>query len=511
MSGPNRAARRPARQVPTWVALAAVLLIIVLVSAAGLAINLVAGQTSPSPTPTESVVTATPIEAVNGCSFCTPSNKTTVVWFIGLGAGSQPGQLQAETDFVNKYNATNTDNITIEMNIIPNGNATDTLWTQIDAGKGPDIIGPVGIQGLAGHAGYWLGLDDVIARNGTDLSVYPPALLRTFKNAEGQYQGLPYDEYPAFIFYNKDVFKAAGLPDLPTAVGEKYMGADWTWDELATIAMQLTVDSKGRKSTDAGFNPAKIKTYGFDAQWVNDLRRFATPWGAGSYVAADGKTAEIPAAWEQAWKWYYDAMWTSHFAPTHAESNAADMGTGTTVATGRVATDLTWSWAISSFGASTDADKPDSKYGHWDMGVLPSNGGVTTVPIDTDTFVINKKTKVPDAAYKAMHAIMADPNLMVSYGAMPVDPSLQAAYFKTAQAGVDTQFGSNPVTWSVLSEMVKYAASPTHQDPFPNYVKGTTDDQAFYTLLQTKGNLDVDMEIAKLKATLQADFDAPTS
>ncbi|HEY5487964.1 MAG TPA: hypothetical protein VIK06_09965 [Candidatus Limnocylindrales bacterium] len=443
---------------------------------------------TPAPTPSASVA------------------KTTVVWFIGLGAGSQPNQLKVETDFVNRYNATNHDGIDLQMQIISNGSGT--LKEQIDSGKGPDLFGPVGIQGRAGLEQYVLGLNDLIAENHTDLSAYPPALLATFKNAAGQYEGLPYDEYPAFIFYNKDLFKAAGLPDLPTQVGQKYMGQDWTWDELATIAKQLTVDVNYRKSTDAGFSPSQIRTYGFDAQWVNDLRRFATPWGAGSYVAADGKTAQIPPVWEQAWKWYYDAMWTSHFAPTDAQRSAADMGNGTTVATGRVAMELTWAWAISSFGASTDSGRPASKYAHWDMGILPSNDGVTTDPIDTDSFFIGNYSKNPDAAYKAMLAIMADPSLMAVYGGLPVDPSLQAVYFEAAQAAVDAQFVDNPVTWSVLTEMAKYAASPTHQDPFPNYVKGSTDDQAFYTELQSKGGLNLDTEIARFKATLQADFDA---
>jgi multiple sugar transport system substrate-binding protein len=510
MSGSNGAARRPARQVPTWVALAAVLLIIVLVSAAGLAINLVAGQTSPNPsaTPTATAVAATPLKGVNGCSSCTPSNKTTVVWYVGLGAGSQPDQQQAETDFVNTYNATNKDNIDLQLEVLHGTNATDTWHTPFDAGGGPDIIGPVGIQVRAEYPSYWLGLDDLIARNGTDLSVYPPALLKTFKNAEGQYEGLPYDEYPAFIFFNKDLFKAAGLPDLPTQAGEKYMGQDWTWDALATLAKQLTVDTSGKRSTDAGFNPATIKTYGFDAQWVNDLRRFATPWGAGSYVATDGKTVQIPAAWEQSWKWYYNAIWTSHFAPSNSERSAADMGNGTTVATGRVAMNLAWTWEISSFG-SDDQGKPAARFSHWDMGVLPSNHGVTTDPIDSDGFVINKNSKNPDAAYKAMLAIMADANLVVSYGAMPVEPSLQSAYLQAAQTAVDTQFPDNPVTWSVLTEMIKYAASPTHQDPMPAYVKATNDDQAFYTRLQTKGGLNLDTEIGKFMATLQVDFNGP--
>jgi multiple sugar transport system substrate-binding protein len=435
------------------------------------------------------------------------TGKTRVVWFIGLGAGSQPDQLQAETDFRAKYNATNTDNISLELTIISAGTADDTIDKELARDGGSDIVGPIGIQARAGLPGRFLTLDDLIARNKTDLGVYPPALLATFKNTAGQYEGLPYDEYPAFIFYNKDLFKAAGLPNLPTQVGEKYMGQDWTWDELATIAKQLTVDTSGRRSTDAGFNPAKIKTYGFDTQWINDLRRFATPWGAGSYVAADGKTAQIPAVWEQAWKWYYDAMWTSHFAPNNAERSALDMGAGTTAATGRVAMELAWTWAISSFGADAQG-KPAAKFSHWDMGVLPSNDGVATDPVDADSFAITKTSKNPDAAYKTMLAIMADPSLMAAYGDMPVNPSQRATYFKVAQAGVDAQFTNNPITWSALTEMAKYAAAPTHQDPFPNYVKGTTDDQAFYTELQSKGGLNLDAEIAKFKATLQADFNA---
>ncbi len=42
----------------------------------------------------------------------------------------------------------------------------------------------------------------------------------------------------------------------------------------------------------------------------------------------------------------------------------------------------------------------------------------------------------------------------------------------------------------------------------PSYIRATTDDQAFSTMLQTKGGLNLDIEIAKFKATLQADFDA---
>jgi multiple sugar transport system substrate-binding protein len=436
--------------------------------------------------------------------------KTTVAW----NAAITGGPVMPEVDFVNNYNATNKDNIQIEVQTwLPSCMNCD-FADDIAAGT-VDLVGPLSIGDFPRLSDYWLGLNDLIAKNQTDLSAYPPALMNTLKNSAGQYVGLPYIENPAFIFYNKDLFRKAGLPDLPTKVGQQYMGHDWTWDELATIAKQLTVDTSGKKSTDAGFNPAKIKTYGFDTQWINDLRRFATPFGAGSYVAADGKTAQIPAAWEQAWKWYYDAMWKSHFAPTNAERMAADMGNGTTVATGRVAMDLAWDWGIYSFGPNvadaSGAPSPTTSfsYAHWDMGVLPSNGGVTTDPIDVDTFMITKNSKHADAAYKAMLAIMAAPSLRG--GGMPADPSLQPAYFKTAQTAVDKQFADNPVSWSVLAEMARYAGTPAFDALTPNYVRAETDDQALYTELQSQGGLNLDAEIAKFKAKLQADFNAPAA
>ena len=468
---------------------------------------LVHGGNSPAALLATSLATSSPSTSASASPSASVA-KTKVVWNTAFGAGGAPSQVKAEQAFVDRYNATNSDGIELSLQWWLPDCASCNFDTFLAQGGASDIIGPIDIQGRVGLHKYVLGLNDLIAENHTDLGSFPPALLATFKNAIGQYEGLPYDEFPAFIFYNKDLFKTAGLPNLPTQVGQKYMGQDWTWDELATIAKQLTVDVNYRKSTDAGFSPSQVRTYGFDAQWVNDLRRFATPWGAGSYVATDGKTAQMPAVWDQAWKWYYDAMWTSHFAPTNAERSAADMGTGTTVATGRVATDLAWSWAISSFGTSTASGAPASRFAHWDMGVLPSNDGATTDPIDTDTFVIANYSKVPEAAYKAMLAIMADPALIAIYGGMPVDQSMQAAYFKTLQAAVDAQFPDNPVTWSVLTEMAKYAASPTHQDPFPNYVRGTTDDQAFYTRLQTKGGLNLNSEIAKFKGKLQADFNS---
>jgi multiple sugar transport system substrate-binding protein len=412
--------RRPRRRFVTTAAAVAAVLVVAL--AGSLLMQVTKGPNTERPTASES---ASP-NGTQAASAPASVARTTVVWFPGFGPGSQSNQVLAEADFVIRYNATNRDNINLQLSLISNDLDNSLLVQQAD------VVGPVDIQSPANVPTSLLGLNDEIARNKTDLTAYPPALLGTFKDSAGQYDALPYVEYPAFIFYNRDLFKTAGLPDLPTQVGEKYMGADWTWDELATIARRLTLDAWGKNSTEAGFNASRIK-------------------------------------------------------------------------------DLAWAWAINSFGPVDASGNPISSrapaYKHWNMGILPSNGGVTTDPIDTYTFVLNKNSKNPDSAFKAMLAIMSDPTLM-SYGGMAANPSLQPAYFQTAQATVDKQFTNNPISWSVLTEMAKYAGSPPFDAPMPNYFKAATDDQALYTELQSKGGLNLDSEIAKFKAKLQADFNS---
>ena len=436
-----------------------------------------------------------------------PPGKTKVVWFVGLGSGGNANQLAAENDFTNNYNDTNKDNIFLQFQYVSNTTATDVLKARMAAGTGPDVVGPVGIEGRAGFPGVFMDIAPEITKNNTDTSIYGETLLNSMKMG-GALIGLPYALYPPFIFYNKDLFAAQALPDLPITVGAKYNNDTWNWDTLAKYAKQLTIDTTGKKSTDAGFNASKTKEYGFDTQWIADIRRFATPFGAGAYVAADGKTAQVPDAWATALKWYHDAMWVSKFAPNNSQRNATDMASGATMGTNRVAMELTWSWAMSSIGSVDANGKPTSKFQKWDIGVLPANAaGVTTAPVDSDTFSILKTSKVPDQAYKAMLAIEKDSSLAVTYGAMPAIPAQQADYFKAQQASVTAQFPAvTAITWTVFTEMLKYAANPTHQDPMPNYTKALNLDKALYTKIQSDGATNVDTAVLQLKTDIQAAF-----
>jgi len=155
-------------------------------------------------------------------------------------------------------------------------------------------------------------------------------------------------------------------------VGDQWNGKDWTWDTLATIAAQLTVDKKNKKSTDVGFDPANIATYGIDFQWA-DGRRMASCFAPGSFLSANG-TATIPDAWKAAWTWYYNAMWKTHTAPTLKAVDSPLLANGSTVASGNLAMAVSWPWAISTYGSLDKTGKTTAKIDSWDIAVMPSSG-----------------------------------------------------------------------------------------------------------------------------------------
>ena len=71
--------------------------------------------------------------------------------------------------------------------------------------------------------------------SGVDGSVYKPSLLNAFQ-ADGKQYGLPESFSNVVLFYNKNLFKAAGVAE-PTA--------DWTWQQEQQAAAKLTNKGKG--------------------------------------------------------------------------------------------------------------------------------------------------------------------------------------------------------------------------------------------------------------------------
>jgi multiple sugar transport system substrate-binding protein len=492
---PRRRFARPAVRWPAFAGIAVAFVALVGVGA------LVAGPLLLAPAPS-------PKPSASGSSSPSPSaapctTPTTVRWFIGLGAGSQPYDISPYTPFLTSYNERNTDCIHLKTEIIPNANAADVLRTEIAAGNAPDIIGPVATQAAGDLSGLFLDLNPLIRSQNYDTAAYEPALLKYLQEGGAQL-GLPYSIFPGYILYSKEAFSKAGLPPLPTKVGQTYQGKTWDWNTLAEVAAQLTLDAQGKNPTQTGFDHVDIMRDGISFEYPI-ARRFASAFGGGSFVAPDGLTAQIPDAWRDAFNWYYDAM-KGHYASNGLRAMLIDLGEPqvSDVTRGWSAMEVSWPWAIGSYGMAGM-----TWLKNWDMGVIPSWKGQTSSPLDMDSFRIAGASKNPVAAFKAMTAILADPDMRKFFTGMPARTADQQAWFTATDATLATIFPGNSVTWSVLQEMSRYPALPSHDAYMPNRTKAASDADAFVLKLQTTPDgLDVNAALDKLKATLQADFDA---
>jgi multiple sugar transport system substrate-binding protein len=430
-----------------------------------------------------------------------PNGGVVVRWFIGLGAGTQPAQIGPEQSFAAAYNKSQKD-VYLSVEIVDNTVAASILKTEIASGNAPDIIGPVGIEGLNLFHDQLTDLAPLVAKSGYSVSGVDPKLVDVFKMGVGNAQiGLPFAVYPSYIFYNKGLFDEAGLPYPPTKVGDLYQGKPWDTAALRQLAMKLTVDKNGNDAASASFDAANIVQWGFDSQYENNSAREEDGFfGAGSFLAADGKTAQIPDYVKAGETWFNAGVWTDHFIPNQNQIASALLGAGGEFGSGNLAMDEGHTWFTCC--VAPPAPKKQFKFG---FAINPSYNGTITSPLHADTFSILKTTKVPDAAFKALTALVGSDQLLTTYGAMPADTSKQDAWFKS----IDASFPGITLDWSVPQSMLAYPDNPNSQSFMPNFAKAKAALQAFQNKYRTTSGLDIATELATLQTTLQGIFNEP--
>ena len=419
-------------------------------------------------------------------------------WFCCLGAGDapeqQPGEKAAADGFAKKYPGSS-----LKIEITAYDAAVDVLSTQLGGSNPPDVSGPNGIGGLASFNNQWTDLTPYLTQSAYNLGVYDPTTLDFFKQGGAQV-GVPFDLYPSMLWYKRDFFQEAGIAEPPHAFGAKYKMADgtevdWNYDTLRQIAMKLTVDKAGKDATQAGFNPSKIDQWGFEPQ-RDVLQGMGAFWGAGTLDSGDGKTVKIPDAWKAAWKFVYDGVWKDHFIMTDAQFTARQVDQG--FFSGKVAMAENFLWTTYGVvGAGKD----------WDLAAIPSYNGKITAPLNADTFGVLKNSKNPDAAFAAMVFLLQDQSrsLLPLYGGIPARTAEQDAFFESV---AKTEGFPADVDWTVAKAAIKYADIPNFEGPMPVYNKTLDILDTYRSKWFTTKGLDMDQEFEKLRAEVQAAWDA---
>jgi multiple sugar transport system substrate-binding protein len=438
-----------------------------------------------------------------------PGGRIGIRWFIGLGTGTDAAQLIAEQSVVDDFNAEaarETDKIFLQMEVVPNASARDTILTEIAAGNGPDVVGPVGWNGSAALYGQWADLKTEIAGIPEVTAEFDPALVKSYESSEGQI-GLPFAVFPSVIFYNTALFDEAGLEYPPSAYGQKYMldGAEVDWDWQTTVmevAQRLTVDSAGANATEDGFDATKIVQYGFSWNFEGHAAYVGSFWQSGSLTAADGKTAQVPAAWVDAWQWTYDGVWGKQpFIPNSQVAGSPDFANGNPFNSNKVAMIDQPLW----YTCCMNENKT------WDAGAMPSYKGKVAGRIDADTFRIWKGTKNKAEAFKVLTYLVTTgvQKLIIGSEAMPAAYGAIPARDKDQGPWLDAKKKAFPwvKNWQLFSDGLAYPDSPSAEAYMPNYNEAWNADAALYTKFLSTAGLDIKAEAAQYVKDLQAIFD----
>ncbi|MDQ3612778.1 MAG: sugar ABC transporter substrate-binding protein [Chloroflexota bacterium] len=150
--------------------------------------------------------------------------------------------------------------ITVELRQVP----WEDYWTQLQTGAaGGEVFDVFWINSASlpvyASSGVLSPIDSIIEDGSVDPSLFPAPVvdMYTYENA---HYGIPRDFDTIGLFYNRDIFDAAGV-EYPTDA--------WTWDDFRAAAEELTDESAGQWG--AGLQTSWQENY-YNFIWQNEGR-----------------------------------------------------------------------------------------------------------------------------------------------------------------------------------------------------------------------------------------------
>lgn len=150
--------------------------------------------------------------------------KTKVKLTMAAWNAKSAPEFQALADAFHKKNP----NVTIEVKNYPAKDYDTLITTDITSGKAPDLIP---IKNMRRYVYYTSNNTMANVTSIGEEKAKDPNLDMSFFKSEGKYYGVPFRQDNEVIFYNKTLFKKAGVP-LPDG--------KWTWDDYIKTAKVLS-------------------------------------------------------------------------------------------------------------------------------------------------------------------------------------------------------------------------------------------------------------------------------
>jgi multiple sugar transport system substrate-binding protein len=260
------------------------------------------------------------------------------------------------------------------------------LVTLIAGGNAPDVVFAT-INNWPNFAvkNVFLPLDDFIKKDSYDLDDFYPQILKPYrydgkKFGEGQLYGLPKEIAIRSMFYNADMFTAAGITQLP--------GPDdvWSWDQFIDMT-QKTTKTEGDRTTQYGY---------IQETWWGPWMIWS--WSAGGEAVDDpynptASKLDSPEVLEgyQVWTDFVTKLKTAPPAAVTKEQGKSEIFAG-----GRGASYNNGRWMVPLFRKSTFK---------WDVMPMPQRKQRAQL-LTGSIFGLYKGTKNPDAAWKLLSYVV---------------------------------------------------------------------------------------------------------
>ncbi len=308
---------------------------------------------------------------VSGCGGGTEAAKDgkTVIKYATYSAG--PDHLEDMDAMIAEFEKQNPD-IQVEVEVIGYDDYFTKLQTQASSKTLPDVF-EMNYENFNTYAANGVLLD--LTKLAEKDELFSPDLLtgNTYEyfQKEGKLYGLTEKVSDVVLYYNKELFDAAGV---------EYPQADWTWDDILSASQALTKDG----------------VYGFYAPVTyNELYKVVAQNG-GALFDEDGTPTIDSKENIEALQWMLDKMLVHHIQPTPEEMSGKtpeDM-----FKNGEIAMEVTGSWMVSTF-----ADAPFE----WDIALEP---GMTDQVhhVFADGIVASANTKNEEAAWKLIRFLSID-------------------------------------------------------------------------------------------------------
>ncbi|GIN17768.1 hypothetical protein J32TS2_31240 [Shouchella clausii] len=330
-----------------------------------------------------------PLLATGSCANeeAVTTNEVELTWLVR----SDPNLIEWEHRVIEEFEKEHP-GIKVRLQTIPQGEIDQKLQTMIAGGNVPDVWSPNWAD--SGFGGYHkLGalkdLTPYIEQDPEVVEGIDETLLEIYRTEEGTF-GLPILSMGSFLYYNRDLFDAAGIEPPPTDWEDK----SWDWDAMIEAAKAITKNDL----------PPTQRVYGILND--NSPNRDAWMFGGDLFAEETYETGELveptvttnPRNYE-AIQARYDLINEHEVMPPQSEV-AALAQLSDPFLSGRVGMVMKGGWGTRQY-ANTDLN--------WGLAAYPYTNEDRQIPLYVDPWSISEGSKHPEEAWEFLKFLM-DPD-----------------------------------------------------------------------------------------------------